>query len=342
LITWTLVGLLVLASVNIFSHDAIASPFGFIPGRYLGYMEGSYFRTTTNYDDNGNSVNLPNGNQFTQYRSDFQASYDISRRFGVYGNVGFESVDATTSPVERTTTGFSDVGVGADALLWSGFVNIIPDLSFSMPLYPTPGTDATPLLGDGAYAGTGKLYISRNFKYFAAAVYAGYTYRSQSLSALLPWGFRGEAFLGPFFLDLRFVASTSLNTDYYPTGSVVRQLVTNLYDGGSYIYDTVNPSFMAMEARLGWHVASDLFVTGGVGQTLSGQRSAQVTTFLVGLGLTGLFNRSSIDDDSSGSGDVKDFNVDTQGEDMDFHPDDENEPSTLPRSHQDTKTLPIH
>jgi hypothetical protein len=330
-----------IAAVLFLSEFAYAGPFGFSPNSYLDYVEQSYLQTTKNFDDNGNTSNLLASNQFTEYKTNIEGAYDFSERFGIYSNLLFKSTDATSFPVERTNTALSDFGLGMSALLWEGFVNIIPEAGFSLPLYPTPGSQAAVLLGDGVFVGAGKIYISKNFKDLSLAVYGGYTYRSQNLSALLPWGALANLTFGDFFLDLRGDGLSSLNTDFYPTSSQARRLLTDNLDGGSYIYDTINPSLVTASARLGFNVANDLFMTAGLEQTIVGQRSAQYTRFIVGIGLTDFLHKTANHKtDSTNNDELQKFEVDTQTEDIALN-SDKKDSSSSKRPKNLHSTIPI-
>jgi hypothetical protein len=299
-----------------------ANPFGFSETAFKFSLESSYFNTNANYDLNGNSVNLPIGNQVTEMRFNLSGSYDFTNRFGAFANVIFNNENAASTGVNRANTGFSQSTAGLGALIYSGFINIVPEASLTVPFSPAPDLTTTgALLGDGAFVGTGKINLTRSFKYFGLLGYAGYNYLSNGLSSNIAYGFKIHGALSSFFADFGLHGISSLNNDQNGSNYFVRQLITNFVDGGSLIYDATNPSWLDLDFDIGVRVFRNYQISAGVEPTLSGQNSPQGTRFLVTLSYNSWPLRGQ--DGTSRPvrpGDTQDFKVDTNSEDNQTKP----------------------
>lgn len=301
-----------------------ANPFGFSETAFKFSLESSYFNANANFDPNGNTVNLPNGNQVTEMRFNLSGSYDFTNRIGAFANVIFNNENASTTGVNRANGGFSQSTVGMGALVFSSFINIVPEASLTIPFSSAPDLTTTgALLGDGAFVGTGKINLTRSFKYFGLLAYGGYNYLSNGLSSNIPYGFKIHGALSAFFSDFGINGISSLGTDQNGTNSSVRQQITNFVDGGSLIYDATNPSWLDLDFDLGARIFRNYQISAGVETTLSGQNSPQGTRFLVTLSYNywppRSRNTTTTTDTSSSSGD-QGFKVDTDAEDNQTNP----------------------
>lgn len=300
-----------------------ANPYGFSATSFKFSLESSYFNTKANYDPNGNSVNLINGNQVTEMRFNLMGSYDFTDKIGAFANVTFNSENATAIGFNRANTGFSESTVGVGALAYSGFVNIVPEASLTIPFASAPDLTTTgALLGDGAFVGTGKINLTRRFKYFGLWGYAGYSYLSNGLSSYIPYGFKLHGALSLFFADLGLRGISSLGTDENGSNYLVRQQITNFVDGGSLIYFATNPSWLDLDFDIGVRVFSSYQISAGIEPTLAGQNTAQGTRFLVTLSYNPWpsHSRNTTGTSDSSNEDNQGFKVDTNSEDIQTKP----------------------
>jgi hypothetical protein len=302
----------------------IANPFGFSETAFKFSLESSYFNTKANLDPNGNTVNLVNGNQVTEMRFNLSGSYDFTDRMGAFANVILNDENDATTGINRSNVGFSQGTVGLGALVFSGFMNIVPEASLTVPFSAPPDlTTTAALLGDSAFVGTGKINLTKSFKYFGLLAYGGYNYLSNGLSANIPYGFKIHGALSSFFSDFGINGISSLGTDQNGTNYLVRQQITNVVDGGSLIYDATNPSWVNLDFDLGARVFRNYQISAGVETTLSGQNTAQGTRFLVTLAYNYWPPRSRITTTPTETGDSSSdqgFRVDTNAEDNQTNP----------------------
>lgn len=129
---------------------AHANQFGFANHALVMYFETQYFQTNRNFDPNGNSDPLPNGNSVTELRFDMSAAYDFSNRFEIYGEGNFNQEQAVINNgpglggVIKNNGEPGDLKLGVNYLLLQKFVSIIPDVSVSAPFTPRPAPITIP------------------------------------------------------------------------------------------------------------------------------------------------------------------------------------------------------
>jgi hypothetical protein len=190
---------------------AEGTPPGFSEDAFRSSFEGSYFSTTGNYLSNASTSALLPGNSFTEIRGDVNLGYDFTDSFGMYGATVFKSNASQTGALNRNNTNFTDIIAGVGFLIWSGFVDVIPDFSVDVPLYTSPGADTSVALGNGALEASGLIHLTRHFKPLALSASVGYTYRTEGLSGLLPWSFNGYSSFKSFFVQLGLSGAVSIN-----------------------------------------------------------------------------------------------------------------------------------
>ena len=314
---------------------AVANPYGFYPSTLKLSIESSYYNTKVDYDSGGNSINLPSGNQVTEYRFNFGGAYDLNDWLGVFAKVTFNREDAITSTLERTNTGLSEGLVGVDFLAWSKFVKIVPEISSIIPASPAPDptsttTSSSALLGNGVFGVSGKLNVTKKFGHFGFWGFGGYTYLANGFSAYIPYGLDLRLDLASFFTDLGMNGIASMNTDQYTSNPSFRQQVTSLIEGGSLLYGAVNPAWTNLVANIGVKFASNYSAALGIEQPLMGQNTSEGTRILLTLSFNsspaGLYRNekrrayNGDDSESLSPDDDTGFQVDTNQEDSSVKP----------------------
>jgi hypothetical protein len=260
-------------------------------GVLVAHLEASTFTTKENYLSSGEAVSLAPGQSFTEIAGRFQAAYDFADWWSLYSDFGFKRNRAVTPLLENVNTGFADIGLGANMLAWSGFVKIIPDIYVSIPTYAANGADGGVLLGDGALALQGRVFLTKTFRQFLVSVYGGIKLRGNGLSTQVPVGLHGVWDFRRFFILGSVQSLFSLNDDKNTDLPVVRTSVTERLAAGSFAYNAVNPSATTASLSAGWKISPHFSVTLGADQTIMGTNAAKATRFLVGITFADLLTR---------------------------------------------------
>jgi hypothetical protein len=267
-----------------------ASPYGFKKNNFSTFFETSYLFTNSNYDDGGSTARLPLSNQLTEVKVDLNPTYDFTNRWGAYGDFSFKKMDSYGTTVARTNSNLSDTVFGTQFQLPVKFANIIPDFSISLPTYPKPGSDDSVLMGDGGIVTTAKLYITKTMYSFSLGGFGGVSGRTEGLSTLIPWGVMAKYEYDPIFYELMFHGASSINNDQYTNNPQARRRITDIVDSGSLLYDSVNPSWGKIQGHVGWKIDPRIHLTFGIEYVAFGVRTAQSTSFMVGLSLLDILN----------------------------------------------------
>lgn len=157
-----------------------------------------------------------------------------------------------------------------------------------LPAYNTATSEAsqTPYPGDGSTDITAGLIggvpiVVNKSDSISAQAGAGYTYRSNSFSAAIPW--MGTVIYSPYKEGLTasasFIGLTSLLTDPNASGA----LRSNAGAGGSFYIGGTNPSLMTIRASVGYKFEENTEMTLYGAQSIWGQATPQGFTLALGF-----------------------------------------------------------
>ena len=134
--------------------------------------------------------------------------------------------------------------------------------------------------------------------------------------------------------------AASQNNDQYtsnPAPAIQRRSRNN--DGGSLLYDSVNPSWLNVLGSVGIRLSRQFFITGGVEATVAGQDTALGTRFLVGLGYSTVPTRTAQGTRPEGEEEREEFKpVDHSDNGAGFDVDTSTEDATIPGEKLDNDT----
>ncbi len=289
--------MLKILSVLIFSFPlfAQADPFGFVQTRLGLYDETSYLLTNSNFDSNGNIFTIGNGYQLQEIKTQAGGTYDITDFFGVHADVNFKQVQTQGPGYNFTTSGIGEAAFGAGLQLFdvAGF-KLIPDITLVTNLAPLPGATAAAFITDGAFVVQGLAYLAKKFWITDMSFYAGYKWRSQGLSSQIPVGIISRTEFGKYiFLFLKVYGEFTTSNDQYTSTPSVRATPILLFNGGSTIYDSINPQFFYVQAKLGWNISRDFDLAVGVNQTITGARTNLESRAMVTLAFSHILEARS-------------------------------------------------
>lgn len=299
------------------SVSTLAGPFGFNTGRFTLFTEPSYVTTNKNYDDNGSLYVLNPPNQLTEIAIPVGSTYDFNSSAGAYAVLTFKQINSKGLNYNYSVTGISDLVLGTDFVLVEGNTfKIIPDFSVDIPLSGVP-TSGAAFMNDGSFAVQGLLGLSSRVWNTNTYLYGGFLWRSQGLSSQIPIGLLAKINVSrKFFVNFKTFGEISLANDQYSNQASTRNLLIAASNGGSFLYDSVNPSYFAAKASLGWNVSSSVNLSLGVRQTFIGYKVADETRFFLNFTLnkTPGKHRTFVPEQRFQQETDDKFEVDTEGE----------------------------
>jgi len=231
---------------------------------HIGYQFG-YLKSSGNFDDLGEKVALASGSSITRTRHTVSPEYQPSRQFNFGAFLNFDGVKLSDEAgVSTSKNSFSD------QVLWGEYRFFdIPGASVGIasvvkfPLYGNPTVQDLPtsattnnsvvLLGDAqtdiSILSTAELWPNDTFRIRANF---GYTYRSDSYAAELPYLFSLGFVTQKVDFSLNVKGNFSLGNDSLavsdPSAAANAQAVKNAFGGSNYALSE-NPSLSVLALK---------------------------------------------------------------------------------------------
>ncbi len=242
--------------------------------QYFLEPEFGFYNTRQNFDSTGALTQPANFSGYTRIQGDVTFGVGLSSRVSAFARLAWARAQLEHTTLAGESLGLTDQSVGITARIWENKLpkgegaSVDLQVQGDLPAYSNSNAIASgaPFLGDGSMDLTGGLFVnlplsaaSRSDIWMATAG-AGYTYRSDSFSAAIPWSvalaFRPQGKGFAYSFGVRGLAS--LKSD--PRGSVANPASAGLGAGGSFIANAVNPSLLAGQARIGYQADRKLGV----------------------------------------------------------------------------------
>lgn len=250
---------------------------GYQKERFFLSASENYFSSTENFGESGKATSLGANKSFSIHEISLRGRYDFSKEFSFFSqmDMGFAESKSTEN---RSSFNISNIWLGADYLLYSGFVEIIPELKASYPLNKFDTSTDEVLVGEGAInlqAGSffvGSLFGSKLTGYLGALL------RDGGRSHLLPWSFEVHLPFGRLFTNVQVKGFFPITDDEFFDNKTKRYNLVNKVSAGSLRYYSINSSSTEIGLSLGYKITKDTQVALGYSTTTSGERSAKGST----------------------------------------------------------------
>lgn len=222
-------------------------------------IDTQFYKTTANFDSNGEKVNLPFDNTFQIIDVNPQLRWGITQDLGLRlgGNIGSsESVDPTNT---RTNSTFNRVDVGADYLLldFDSFQTIL-DFEYSHAIEKVEATTDSALNSNGANEVKPTVLLRMDLDSFYPYAYIGGNFRSEGLSTLMTYGAGGEFRFSEMGLGAAIKGFATVKDDEFTNSPTGRDSVTSRVNAGSKKFYSINPNSMATELFLNFAMTNDI------------------------------------------------------------------------------------
>ena len=257
----------------------------YFPNTYDFSGQARYYTAQGNYTNSGNSYDsLPSGGSYQSWLFDFGARTTVGPGWGVFGSATFADATAKNSTTTHTNGALSEGTFGTDFLLSQGTMTLIPELSMTVPFTKNDWNGDTTAIGDGAFAGSGRLIALIKLSSLNLGFFAGLTYRDQGLASLLPYGALVDFNTGRWDIGGDLRGYSSLGSD-----SASDEIVRNAYfcrtTGCAKVYDSYNSSLIQADLWLRMRTKSNWDYYVQVADTLTGKNTATGYTVTAGVTL---------------------------------------------------------
>ncbi|MGE5085514.1 MAG: hypothetical protein ACM3MG_04385 [Bacillota bacterium] len=235
----------------------------------------NYFYSEANYVSMGNGTSsLTSGNHYQLLDVNLSTRYMPAKDWSVFVMGTISSAESKDSVATRSNSTLSQVLGGFDFVMYDGWFQLVPELAVLVPLQKVDTTSDAVLNSEGVYEMWARLTAQKDFGILRAYGWAGFNYRGEERSYLMPWGVGMQLKGRRVRLGGEIFGFQSISDDKDTSNKTARNAYLNTVDAGSYKFYSVNPSVVDSLAYLTWMINSKWSLQANTGLTLAGENSA--------------------------------------------------------------------
>jgi len=239
-------------------------------------LMAKYTTTTSNFTSAGGSfVSLLPGSSFNVIDTNLSVRTCVPQKnWAVWGDTQLTYAQSKSTYQTLSNTGFTHFRIGTDYIVYQDSFNLIPEFFFLYPITQNNFTSNTTGLSDGIMELSGKLYIQFKVNTFQIAGFAGYLWRDQGRSALVPYGVTGEMQFQSWSLSGNLQGYSSASSDNNTNNPIQQLTWMSTANAGSEMFDALNPQILELNLWLKVPTSKTLSFLAGGGTTLNGANMA--------------------------------------------------------------------
>jgi hypothetical protein len=249
-------------------------------------LTGRYLQSSSNFTTSGGGyANTPAGNSYniSQFNLGFRTTID-KKNWAIWGDsqAGYAQ---SQSPAQTLTNGNVDyVRLGTDYILFQDAFALIPEFFFQYPTVQNNFTNTSTVgISDGVTVVSGKMYVRIRLTSFLLQAFAGYQYRDQGRSSLIPYGVVAEYLMHNWSAGANLQGYSSASQDANTNNPTQQYAWMNSVNGASQIWDGVNPQLLETNVWLKFHTSPKVSLFVGAGDTLNGASTANYWNVSAGI-----------------------------------------------------------
>lgn len=251
----------------------------------------TYFESTANFNNVGTKVNLLSSNKYTLLDTFLESRYVFKELWSVKGQANISNAESKNTDFTRANSALNSVMVGADWMVYRGFMDIIPEISARYSFDPIADNQDSVMTNEGVTEILGLVKAQNNYSWFSYYGGLGYLFRSER-SGVMPWYLGGGLQWKNSFLGLEIGGfQTIVDDGANGTEESARNALVQKVNAGSYRFYTVNPSHIEARVNLDIGFSNGFIFKSYIANSLSGQNYSSGMT--AGLMVTLLFDTFS-------------------------------------------------
>ena len=264
-------------------------------GQFSFFTQYKTFNTTSNFDATGGSfTRLDPGKSYSHSLMSFKMQYDFSTSLTSYGGFNYSTAESNDGSFTRSNSSLSGFEGGIQYKALKVPFLIVPQIHFVLPFDTIKGEGSSDkvLTSEGVIeveAGSWfqkKLWILYNYAYL------GLDYRSDGRSALGKYKVGTYTRLRSIYLGTEVDGFNSITDDSSTDNPAYKTWYTDLVNGGSLTFYSVNPNLLNATVWGGFIVSDNYLFKIGYTQALNGKSHARGNTFFVGLDIRNFYMRT--------------------------------------------------
>lgn len=229
----------------------------YVEGSVLFDFKTTYFKTEENFDSGGNKQSLTSGNYLQVFDMTSIVRWGFSENLGVSGGFNVAASESNNTLATRKNSTLNQVSIGADYRMFSfQTFDLFTKLSYIHPIEKIDRNTDSVMNSDGASQIIPEVGILMPFGWFNLYGRAGYNYRSDGLSGLVPYRTGIELFFSGFSMYGGIDGIASVTDDKETSNSVNRDIINNRVNAGSKKYYAVNPNLLNVDVGMNYQMNS--------------------------------------------------------------------------------------
>lgn len=242
------------------------------------------FHTVGNYDSNGSLTSLPSSNSFWEFSAiDDSGRYTFNNNWAMTAGINYVRAQTTIGNNTSFNGGLQTLRGGLEYRFDIDFADFIVEGVGQYSIFQVDSSTTAPLYGDGAHGLGGNLWFIKKLGGFLLQGKAGYLYRTQGLSSLIPYqiGFfwrPGNWSLGAL-VDGFISSQADQESERFRNSFLAKTNAQSLY------FRSANPNSNFLDLQAKWNPTSQFSVYGGVGKNFMGRNSSEGTRIFIGFDL---------------------------------------------------------
>ncbi|MEZ0392367.1 MAG: hypothetical protein ACAH59_09140 [Pseudobdellovibrionaceae bacterium] len=272
-------------------------------------FQTSYYEAIGNFNKSGSAYDsLPSGSSYNLLQFDFGTRWIPKTNWGIYISGQIANAESKNQIDTRTNSSYTHTVAGTDFMLYSNRTfSLIPDFYLVLPFTRVDTGEDLVLNDEGSLEVTSRLIGRARFGFFRPFAFAGFTYRDEDRSHLLPYGLGAEIQISRWMLGGELRGYQTVVNDKYSETPQDRQVVASA-NGGALRFFSVDPSLLDTNFWLKRDIGEAWNLKLGGGTSLTGTSTSSGWTVFAGLSYVFLpsakavsqpWNPEPSDDDSS-------------------------------------------
>ncbi len=277
------------------------------PGTFRLAPELLYYSSNTNYDPTGNAAPVVGLEKYQRLQTDVAVAYGFNPYLSAFARLSWARVEIQNATAPGNSFGPGDQSFGAtihllgpkpgDLATFFDGIALDVQAQFDVPTYDNTqsAVKGTPALGDGSFDMTFGAFATLPIAHTKSATWlvvggGGYTHRSASFSAAVPWSVTGKYVSSGEGVNFSLSAMgfQSLRNDPYAAqGGIGRGTLA----GGSAAVNAVNPSLFVLRAQAGYALNRKIGFWAAATQPMYGQAAPK--GFAISFGMQARWDPST-------------------------------------------------
>lgn len=246
----------------------------------------NYFQATANYSkDGGQFSSLAAGYSYRLITTDIGAHYGMNPKTNAYFSTQIANAESKDLTTTRTNSSLTQGVFGFDHLYkQTDSYEFIPDIFLILPAQRVDPNKDEVNNSEGAIELTTRLIVRAHWKALHPFAFAGFTYRDEDRSNLLPYGAGAEIAMGSNLLGGEVRGYQTVTNDKYYNDTNKRQAAA-VHNGGSLKFYSVDQSLLETNFWLRTQGKTDWNWKFGGGTTITGASSAAGWNVFAGISI---------------------------------------------------------